>query len=219
MNLYRSIVAICIATLLWIWGIWSINRHIVDMSQPYIFSSTDQLSWLHHVDVALILWSRVKRDDLSQILEDRVKVALKIYDMDKAHKLLVSGDNGSVYYNEVWAVAKYLKKKWVYTGDVFLDYAGFDTYDSIYRAKHIFGVQSMIISTQAFHLPRAVYIARSLGIQAYGVEADLHQYRDTSRNLWREYWARVKAYRDVLVWSLPRFGGDKIPINWPSNMI
>lgn len=203
----------------WFGVIWLINKHIVDSSQVYIFSDIWHLTGIQDTQVALILGSKVKRDDLSQILEDRVKVALKLYDMDKVYKLLVSWDNGSVYYNEVWAIAKYLKKKWVSTGDVFLDYAGFDTYDSIYRAKHIFQVKSMIIVTQAFHLPRAVYIARSLGIQAYGLEADLHQYPDINRSLWREYGARVKAYRDVLVGSSPKFGGEVIPIDWPSNMI
>lgn len=214
---YCLIIVLC--GLWWAWIIWLVNKHIIDTSQPYIYSDIWQLTWLQDIQVALILWSKVKRDDLSQILEDRVKVAFKLYDTDKVYKLLVSGDNGSQYYNEVGAIAKYLKKKWVYTGDVFLDYAGFDTYDSIYRAKYIFQVKSMIIVTQAFHLPRAIYIARSLGIEAYGLEADLHQYQWINRNIWREYGARMKAYRDILIGSSPRFGWKVIPLTGPSNMI
>lgn len=177
------------------------------------------MTGLDNIQAVLILWAKVKRDDLSQILEDRVQTALKVYNADKVYKILISGDNGSKYYNEVWAIAKYLKKKWINTGDLFLDYAGFDTYDSLYRAKHIFQVKSLIIATQKFHLSRAIYIARSLWIQAYGIESDLHQYRNIDRTIYREYIARVKAYIDIVLWSKPKYEWDIISINGPSNMI
>jgi len=94
-----------------------------------------------------------------------------------------------------------------------MDHAGFDTYDSVYRAKEIFEVESMIIFTQEFHLPRAVYIAKKLDMESYGVISDKHIYVAAIYNDLREVLARVKAFGDITFKNKPKFLGDIIPIN------
>ena len=109
---------------------------------------------------------------LSPIFTDRVNTAIQLYEAKKVSKILVSGDNSTVSHNEVNPVRKYLLAKGIPDEDIFLDHAGFDTYSSMYRARDVFGVISMIIATQSFHLPRAVFIARHLGMNAFGINAD-----------------------------------------------
>lgn len=125
-------------------------------------------------------------------------------------KILVSGDNSSVTDNEVNPVRLYLLSHGVPDKDIFLDHAGFDTYSSMYRARDIFGVTSILITSQSFHLPRAVFIARELGIQAYGVNADVgHTFFN---NYVREVFADEKAVFDLVFHTKPKYLGDPIPI-------
>jgi SanA protein len=171
---------------------------------------------LENVDkqVALVLGARVwNNGNLSDIFRDRVETAIGLYNTGKVEKILVSGDHGQKDYDEVGAAKDYLLEHGVKSEDVFLDHAGFDTYDSLYRTKEVFQVESLIIVTQAFHLPRALYIANKLGMDACGVSADLHSYTgEEARNI-RETLAKVKAYLDVTFNSLPRYLGDKIPLS------
>ena len=125
-------------------------------------------------------------------------------------KILVTGDNGSVAYNEVNPVRRYLLVQGVASEDIFLDHAGFDTYSSMYRARDIFLTDSIVIVTQSFHLPRAIYIARHLGLNAIGFNADKGWYR--LRNYNREILADVKAVADLISRRVPKFLGEQIPI-------
>jgi vancomycin permeability regulator SanA len=113
-------------------------------------------------------------------------------------------------HNEVNPARVYLISKGILDQDIFLDHAGFDTYSSMYRARDIFGVSSIIISTQSFHLPRAVFIARQLGIEAYGVRADIPNLRP--HNYIREIFANEKAILDLVFHRVPKFLGDEVPI-------
>src|SRR6185295_18531017 len=97
---------------------------------------------------------------------------IELYKAGTVSKILVSGDNSTVSHNEVNPVRDYLLASGIPDRDIFLDHAGFDTYSTMYRARDIFGVASILIATQSFHLPRAVFIARALGVDAYGVDAD-----------------------------------------------
>jgi SanA protein len=168
---------------------------------------------LPSAQAVLVLGAAVYRNgEMSPVFHDRASVALEIYRAGKAKKILVSGDHSRGNYDEVNAGKKFFLKNGVAGEDIFVDYAGFDTYSSAYRAKEIFQVGSMIISTQDFHLPRALYLARCLGIEAYGIKADLRSYDLGFYNVLRENTARVKAFWDVSTGALPRFLGDKIPI-------
>jgi SanA protein len=147
---------------------------------------------------------------LSSVFKDRVDVAIKLYKTKKVSKILVSGDNSTVSHNEVNPVRLYLLDHGIPDRDIFLDHAGFDTYSTMYRARDIFRVDSIIITTQPFHLPRAVFIARRLGITAYGASADSGQL--PTRNYIREIFADEKAVLDLMFGRKPKYLGDQIPI-------
>lgn len=147
---------------------------------------------------------------LSSIFKDRVDMALWLFREGKVQTILVTGDNGRKNYNEVTPAGEYLLAQGVPQEAIFLDYAGFDTYSSMYRARDIFLVKSAIIVTQSFHLPRGVFIARSLGIDAYGIPSDQHAY--LFKNNIREVFANVKAVIDVVSNRIPKFLGKEIPI-------
>lgn len=146
----------------------------------------------------------------SPIFMDRADAAILLYEARKVRKILVSGDNSTVSHNEVNPVRLYLLENGIPDEDIFLDHAGFDTYSSMYRAREIFGVTSLIITTQSFHLPRAVFIARQLGMEAYGASADAG--RVLFRNYVREAFANEKAVINLVLQRRPKYLGDKIPI-------
>jgi len=164
-----------------------------------------------NAEVALIPGAAVLENGaLSLIFLDRVDTAIALYQAQKVAKILVSGDNSTDSHNEVNPVRLYLISKGIPDQDIFLDHAGFDTYSTMYRAREIFGVSSVLIATQSFHLPRSVFIARRLGIEAYGVNADLGDI--LFRNYVREVLANEKAVLDLLLNRKPKFLGEKIPI-------
>lgn len=145
---------------------------------------------------------------LSAVFLDRANAAAVLYQAGKAQKILVSGDNSTLEHNEVDPARKYLVSRGIPEADIYLDHAGFDTYSTMYRAHEIFGVTSAIIATQTFHLPRALFIARAVGIDAVGYRADnVHL---LVRNEVRESLARLKALWDVGIHRIPKFLGDKI---------
>jgi SanA protein len=161
--------------------------------------------------VAVIPGAALRDDGTpSPIFLDRVDAAIALYKNAKVSKILVSGDNSTVSHNEVNPVRTYLLSKGVPDQDIFLDHAGFDTYSTMYRARSIFGITSMLITTQSFHLPRAVFIARALGINAYGVNAD--NGNSLFRNYIREVLANEKAVFDLVFHVQPKYLGEQIPI-------
>ncbi len=162
----------------------------------------------------MLLGSLVYPDGrLSDVMEDRVLTAAELYKNQKVKKILVSGDHGRKNYDETNTIKIHLLRLGIPPADIFLDHAGFDTYDSLYRASAVFHVDSAIIVTQAFHLPRAVYIGKSLKIDVVGVIADRRKYRSVYLNEGREIIARIKAFFDVTLSAKPKFLGDVIPIN------
>ncbi|TAL31788.1 MAG: hypothetical protein EPN93_17050 [Spirochaetes bacterium] len=165
-------------------------------------------------DAVLVPGAKVYRGGgLSHVLEDRLESARALYVQGGAGKLLLSGDHGTRYYDEVNAMKRHLIAKGVPAEDIFLDHAGFETYDSVYRAAEVFGVKRVVICTQRFHLYRALYIARALGLEAYGLSADRRVYRGWMLNETREFFARIKAFFKILLRPAPKFLGARIPIN------
>lgn len=144
------------------------------------------------------------------IFIDRANIAIALYKADKVSKILVSGDNSTASHDEVNPMRTYLLAQGIPASDIFLDHAGLTTYDSMYRAQTIFGVTSMLIASQSYHLPRAVFIARALGINAYGVNAD--EGHILSSNYVREIFADEKAVFDILFHVRPALMGPTIPI-------
>lgn len=194
--------------LLLLFIVW-LNVYIEGLAKDDIFKNPSELK---NADAILILGASVYQDGrLTPVLEDRVKTAIEVYKAGKASKILVSGDNSSASYNEVVPIRNFLTEQGVAEEDIFVDFAGFNTYDSLYRAKEIFEVNSLIIVTQKFHLPRAIYIAKSRGIEVQGLSADKRTY--LFKNYVRESLAMVYTYFKVKADVEPYFLGEKIPIS------
>ncbi len=154
----------------------------------------------------------------SAMLADRLDVAFEIYNRKIAGKILVSGDHGTKEYDEVNVMRNYLISKGVPSEDIFMDHAGFDTYQTIYRARDVFKVKKALISTQDFHLFRAVYIGQKLSLNLDGVDSALRDYHNSNWNRAREYFARVKAFiESEITKPIPEFLGKVIPITGDGN--
>ncbi len=147
------------------------------------------------------------------MLEDRLLTGIELYNKGAAPKLLMSGDHGQKEYDEVNTMKQYAMSKGIPDDDIFMDHAGFSTYESMYRARDIFEAKKIIIVTQSFHLSRAVYIARKLGLEAFGVSSDLRTYGTENRDNTREYFARVKDFLMCIFKPKPKYLGDKIPVS------
>jgi vancomycin permeability regulator SanA len=165
--------------------------------------------------VAIVFGALVDRGGrLSPVLRARVDSAVALYKAGKVRKLLMTGDNGSNRYDEVTPMKAYAVSKGVPAGNIVRDYAGFRTYDSCWRAKRIFGVDRAILVTQAYHLPRALYLADTVGIDAIGfVAPDCATPNEVAGFERREANAVILAYLDTHVFGRkPRFGGKREPI-------
>ena len=149
----------------------------------------------------------------SHMLADRLDVAIGAYEAGGAPKLLMSGDHGRREYDEVNVMKDYAINAGVPSEDVFMDHAGFSTYESIYRARDVFLADRVLIVTQEYHLYRALYVARSLGLDAEGVAADLRPYKGQSYYNLREVLARCKDFAMCIVKPLPTYLGEAIPVS------
>lgn len=195
---------------------FAVNMVVVISSSAFI---SDDLEAIPSADAGLILGARVFNDGrLSHMMQDRADAAVELYESGKVKKLLMSGDHGTTEYDEVNTVKNYLLEKGVRPEDLFLDHAGFDTYDSLYRARDIFGAHSVIVVTQKFHEPRAVFIGRSLGMDVHGYIADKREYQGILWNEFREIFSRTKAGVDVVIGAQPKFLGEKIPLDGDSQL-
>ncbi len=190
-----------------------INAHVKAQGKAAILSP-EEAAKLEGVDCIIVLGCQVKEDGrLSDMLHDRLKRAVELYHADAAPKLLMSGDHGKENYNEVGAMKNYAIENGVPSEDVFMDHAGFSTYETAYRAKEIFRAKKVIIVTQEYHLHRALYIARKLGMEAYGVSSDYHTYVGQGKRDVREVLARCKDFFTTIIKPQPTYLGDPIPIS------
>lgn len=165
-------------------------------------------------DCVLVLGASVQPDGTpSPILRDRLDVGADLYEAGVAPKILVSGDNGDDSYNEVASMKSYLVGKGVPSEDVFCDHCGFNTYDSMWRARNIFGVERVVVVTQTYHEYRALYNAEGVGMQARGVPSDLHAYANQMYYDFREVFARVKDFGQVLAKAKAATGGEFISLD------
>jgi SanA protein len=175
---------------------------MVYTEQPLIYRNVDQIP---EKQAVLVLGSSVYMNTVTPVLQERLDQALAVYHAKKALKFIVSGDHGQKYYDEVNTMKKYLLDAGVPDSDIFMDHAGFSTYDSIYRARNVFGASSLVIASQGFHLPRALFIAKALGLDVVGIITDEGSLSASVRlwNAFREPFARVKAVIDVFLLPNP----------------
>ena len=192
--------------------IFGIDAYVVQSTSNQILSPEDA-ALLENVDCILVLGCGVRNDGTpSDMLEDRLCRSVELFQANAAPKLLMSGDHGQVSYNEVWTMKQYAMDRGIASADIFMDHAGFSTYESIYRARDIFQCKKIIIISQEYHLFRALYIANALGIEAYGVHADYRSYTGQLSYDLREILARNKDFMTAIIKPLPTHLGDAIPI-------
>ena len=190
-----------------------LNAHVKNKTADSIITHEEALA-ISDADCILVLGCQVKEDGVpSHMLEDRIKRGIALYQDGAAPKLLMSGDHGRTDYNEVGTMKSIAIDAGVPSQDVFMDHAGFSTYESLYRAKEIFGVDKVIIVTQQYHLHRALYIANQLGIEAYGVDTGYRSYGGQAIRDIREVAARCKDVFTTAFKVPPTYGGDAIPIS------
>lgn len=174
---------------------------------------TEEAALLENVDCILVLGCQVKSDGVpSHMLEDRIKRSIALYEAGAAPKLLMSGDHGQEGYDEVGTMKAWAVNAGVPSEDVFMDHAGFSTYESIYRAKEIFGAQRIVIVSQKYHLYRALSIADALGLEAWGVDTDYRSYSGQLGRDTREILARVKDFATGILKPKPTYLGDPIDL-------
>lgn len=165
-------------------------------------------------DAIVVLGASVFTDGTpSGILQDRLDDGIALYRAGAAPKMIMSGDNSTVSYNEVKAMKDYAVAQGVPSEDVFCDHAGFSTYESMYRAKHVFGAERIVVATQTYHLYRALYAASGLGLEAVGVPSDYREYAHQLQYDVREIPARTKDFFKTLLRVPSTFVGDPISLD------
>ena len=195
-----------------------INLRVKAVARKRIITADKALE-LQDVDCILVLGCKVKADgEPSPMLLDRLITGTELYKNGAAPKLLMSGDHGRETYNEVDVMKNYALSNGIPSEDVFMDHAGFSTYDSIYRAKYIFQAKKVIIVTQEYHLQRALYLAHKLGLEAYGVPADLREYSGQLKRDIREIAARCKDFALGAFKPKSTYLGEIIPISGNGNV-
>lgn len=192
-------------------GALGINAYVVLSTRNKILAPEELADY--NADCILVLGCLVKDDGTpSNMLHDRLQRGVELYEMGAAPKLLMSGDHGRADYDEVNAMKQFALNAEIPSADVFMDHAGFSTYESLYRAKEVFGVKKVVIVTQKYHLYRALYIADQLGLEAVGVAADYRSYAGQTYRDIREILARNKDFLTGIFQPEPTYLGEMIPI-------
>ena len=194
-----------------------INFYIRISTKTQIIND-EKYNELKDIDCIVILGAAIWGDEPSPMLEDRLNEGIKLYKLGVANKIIMSGDHGRDEYDEVNIMKEYAMEQGVPSEDIFMDHAGFSTYESIYRAKEIFEAKKIIIVTQKYHLYRALYIANKLGLEAYGVGADPRKYVGATYRETREILARDKDFVKCIFKPNPTYLGDTIPVSGNGNL-
>ena len=197
--------------------VFTINYHVTASTKNQLLKNGEYSS-LEDIDCILVLGAGVWGDKPSPILEDRLLEGIKLYEEGISPKIMMTGDNGTNGYDEVNVMKNYAIEKGVPSEDIFMDHAGFSTYESVYRAKAVFEARRVIIVTQEYHLYRALYIANQLGLEAYGVPSNQRQYVGALYREVREVLARNKDFVQSIFKPKPTYLGDVIPIFGDGNL-
>ena len=213
-------ILVCLAVIA-VLGISAWMAHVADPKIAAEFTSGSDTLSAEEIEVlssiepqcAMVLGAGVYSDGTpSPMLRDRLDTGIALYKADVVPKLLLSGDDGQVEYNEVDVMLNYALDRDIPKEDIFLDHAGFSTYESVYRANYIFGIERMLVVTQTYHLFRALYGCSRMGVEAMGVGADQEQYVGSTTRELREVLARDKDWAKWMVKPDPTYLGDMIPI-------
>lgn len=209
--IHKTIKYLSFSLLLILFIIIIINLIIVKDIKDNIITLEDAIK-IDNIDCILILGASIKGNNPSPMLEDRLLQGISLYENKVSKKILVSGDHLSEEYDEVNGMKDYLLGHKIPSQDIFMDHAGISTYDSIYRAKSIFKTKKIIIVTQKYHLYRALYIAKQLDIEAYGIASNLRPYTNQEKRELREILARVKDFFKIILKKPSTYSGEEISI-------
>lgn len=214
----KILIYLLIMILGWLLLIITINLYVLSFSKGKILSD---INTLDYTSVWLVFWAKVWNNWVpSDILKDRLEVSIMAYKKNKIWKIIVSGDNSREEYDEPTSMRDYLINNWVLEDDIYLDYAWFDTFDSLYRAKEIFWVTELILFTQEFHLKRALYISHRLWIKSIWVQTNLQKYVYQDYYNRREILARIKAFLNIEIFkSQSYYTGNKVDMSNPQEEI
>jgi len=211
-HLRRIISALLVLALLGAVGVLLSNAHMVRSTSGRLLTP-EAAAELEDVDCILVLGCFVAEDGSpSPMLSCRLQRGVELYRLGAAPKLLMSGDHGQADYNEVGAMRRYAVDAGVDPADIFQDHAGFSTYDSVCRAKEVFGARRIVIVSQEYHLYRALYLAKALGLEAWGVAADGGNLPGQTARDYRELLARTKDFALAILQPEPVFLGDTISL-------
>lgn len=211
-KLKNKIIYLLLFFIVMIILVFIINSY-VKVSTKSLLLDEDRLSDIEDIDCILILGAGVWGDKPSPMLEDRLIKGIELYKGQVSGKILMSGDHTKKSYDEVNIMKAYAVESGIPSQDIFMDHGGISTYDSIYRTKEIFQAEKIIIVSQEYHLPRALYIARALGLDSYGVSARPNNYSGQIARDFREVLARNKDFFLCLFKPKAKILGSPIPID------
>lgn len=214
MKKVTMILAIIVVILALI--ILTINLYVKETTKKQIINNSDYTK-LENIDCIIVLGAGILGDKPSPMLEDRLLEGINLYNNNVSNKIIMSGDHGREEYDEVNIMKNYAIEKGVPSENIFMDHAGFSTYESIYRAKEIFKAKKVVIVTQKYHLYRALYIANQLGLEAYGVGSDPRKYVGATYRELREILARDKDFIKCIFKPEPTYLGETIPVSSNGN--
>lgn len=197
--------------------VFSINYYVILTTKDQIITKNNYQD-IQDIDCILILGAGIRGDKPSAMLEDRLKYGIEAYNEGLAPKIIMSGDHGREDYDEVNLMKEYAINQGIPSENIFMDHAGFSTYESIYRAKEIFEAKRVVIVTQEYHLYRALYIANQLGLKAYGIGADPRKYSSQLYRDIREILARNKDFVKAILKPEPTYLGESIPVSGNGNL-
>ena len=202
-----------VAAVLAVVAVFAVTNVVTIVGAKGSIVSAEEAS-ISSADAIVVLGASVYADGTpSGILQDRLDDGIALYFAGVAPKIIMSGDNGTESYNEVRVMKQYAIAQGVPSEDIFCDHAGFSTYESMYRAKYVFGCQRIVVATQTYHLYRALWSAKSLGMQATGVPSDYHEYQKQLQYDIREVPARTKDFFKALFRMPSTYVGDAISLD------
>lgn len=211
------IIAVSVIIVVFL-SVFSVNYYVKSISGKKIIFP-EKITEINNADCIIILGCGVKfNGQPSMMLADRLERGIDLYKQGVAPKIIMSGDHGQIEYDEVNTMKQFAIDKNIPSEDIFMDHAGFSTYESMYRAKEIFKAKSVVIVSQEYHLYRAIYIAEKLGIEAYGVNADYRLYGGEKYREVREILARVKDFFKTIFKPEPTYLGETIPVSGNGNI-
>ncbi|MGE8427091.1 MAG: SanA/YdcF family protein [Sphingobacterium sp.] len=205
------VVVLCVVALV---VVVITNRNVTAKTDSVIFT---ELKDVPRAKVAIIFGAGINGDQPSRYLKDRLDAGISLYKNHKVDKILLSGDNGRDEYDELSVMKLYCQKNGIDTTKIYIDYAGFDSYSTMYRAKYIFNMDTAILVSQKYHLNRCVYLGDKLGIKSFGYSADRGVYPGYKYYALREKLSVMKAVLDVMRNRKPKYLGKQVDVNGKSN--